>query len=136
MPAIRADFPEVQIIELVENLGYAGNNNVGIEAAVAQGADWVLVLNEDTILDPECLAHLVQVGESDERIGIVGPMVYHHDEPNIIQSAGGYLGRYWLSITLLKMNRMGDSIEPRTQSTGFPAAPLWSGAKSSTRWAP
>jgi hypothetical protein len=98
--AIRAAFPAVQIIELADNRGYAGNNNVGIEAAVAQAADWVLVLNEDTILAPDCLAYLVEVGQSDPHIGIVGPMVYHHDEPEIIQSAGGSFGRYWESIHL------------------------------------
>lgn len=100
--AIQAEFPGVEIIAITENLGYAGNNNVGIEAALAQGADWVFVLNEDTILDPDCLLHLIDVGESDERIGIVGPMVYHHDEPDVIQSAGGQLGPYWESIHLAK----------------------------------
>jgi GT2 family glycosyltransferase len=92
---IRSNFPAVQIIELSDNLGYAGNNNVGIKTALEQEADWVWVLNEDTIIDPDCLAHLVNVGESDPRIGIVGPMVYHHDEPDIIQSGGGKLSRYW-----------------------------------------
>ena len=42
-----------------------------------------------------CLANLVCVGESNPRIGIVGPLVYHHSEPTIIQSAGGKLSRYW-----------------------------------------
>jgi GT2 family glycosyltransferase len=91
-------FPEVEIIQLTENLGYAGNNNVGIKAALAQAADWIFVLNEDTIIAPDCLAHLVEVGESDQQVGIVGPMVYHHDEPEIIQSAGGKLGSYWQSL--------------------------------------
>lgn len=95
--AIRAAFPAVQIIELRTNLGYAGNNNVGIAAAIAQAADWVFVLNEDTILDVDCIQELVHFGESDQRIGIVGPMVYHHSEPTVIQSAGGKLGRYWKS---------------------------------------
>ena len=95
--AIRAAFPAVQIIELSENLGYAGNNNVGIAAAIAQAADWVFVLNEDTILDADCIQELVRFGESDRQIGIVGPMVYHHSEPTVIQSAGGKLGRYWKS---------------------------------------
>src|SRR5215213_1504724 len=95
--AIRSAFPNVQILELTENLGYAGNNNVGIKAALEQGADWVLVLNEDTIVGPDCLAELVRVGESDPRVGIVGPMVYHHNEPTVIQSAGGRLGRNWES---------------------------------------
>jgi GT2 family glycosyltransferase len=100
--AIRTAFPRVQIIELTQNLGYAGNNNVGIEAALVQGADWVFVLNEDTVVDPACIAALVQVGERDARTGILGPMVYHHDEPNMIQSAGGRLGRYWQSLHIAK----------------------------------
>ncbi len=100
--AIRSSFPGVQIIQLEENLGYAGNNNVGIQAALEEGADWVFVLNEDTVLDPECLSNLVKVGESDPKIGILGPMVYHHDEPEVIQSAGGIFGPYWESIHLAK----------------------------------
>jgi GT2 family glycosyltransferase len=95
--AIRSEFPSVEVIELRENLGYAGNNNVGIEAALKRGADWVFVLNEDTILAPDCLSQLIQAAESDPRIGIVGPMVYHHGEPDVIQSAGGRIGRYWES---------------------------------------
>jgi GT2 family glycosyltransferase len=100
--AIRSAFPGVEIIELDENLGYAGNNNVGIKAAVAKGADWIFVLNEDTILAPDVISQLVEVGERDPEIGIVGPMVYHHDEPDVIQSAGGVLGEYWQSIHIAK----------------------------------
>jgi GT2 family glycosyltransferase len=92
--AIKARFTAVQIIELAENMGYAGNNNTGIMAAVENGADWVLVLNEDTILDPYCLSEMIQVGESSSEIGIVGPMVYHYDEPEVIQSAGGRFSPY------------------------------------------
>ncbi len=100
--AIRAAYPDVQVIELEKNQGYAGNNNVGIEAALKQGADWVFVLNEDITLHPECVRNLVEVGEQDPQIGILGPLVYHHNEPNVIQSAGGMLGKYWQSIHLGK----------------------------------
>jgi GT2 family glycosyltransferase len=93
--AIRARHPSVELIELAENRGYAGNNNVGIQAALARGADWVFVLNEDTVLAPGCLAALVEVAESDPAIGIVGPLVLHHDDPHIIQSAGGGLSPRW-----------------------------------------
>jgi len=93
--AVRTSFPGVQIIELDQNLGYAGNNDVGIKAAMDQGADWVFVLNEDTILAPDCLEKLVAVGESEPAIGIVGPLVYHHDEPEVIQSAGGKMNRFF-----------------------------------------
>lgn len=93
--AIRSCFPMVQVIDLVQNCGYAGNNNVGIQSALEQHAEWVLVLNEDTILAPDCLERLVQAGESDPQIGMVGPLVYHYDEPDVIQSAGGWMNRYW-----------------------------------------
>ena len=96
--AIRQAYPNVQIIELSENLGYAGNNNIGIQTAVQQNADWIFVLNEDIILDNACLAKLIEVGESDPQIGVLGPLVYHYDEPEVIQSAGGMLGKYWESI--------------------------------------
>ncbi len=93
--AVRAGFPGVQIVRLAENKGYAGNNNTGIQLALDQGAGWVLVLNEDTLLAPECIAELVKAGENDPQAGIVGPMVYHFDEPLRIQSAGGIMTRQW-----------------------------------------
>ena len=95
VPAINASYPGVRVVELDRNLGYAGNNNVGIRDALAAGADWVFVLNEDTIVAPDALDCLMQAGESDPRIGILGPMVYHFNEPAVIQSAGGKLGRHW-----------------------------------------
>jgi GT2 family glycosyltransferase len=95
--AICSHFPIAQVIELEKNLGYAGNNNAGIEAAMGMGADWIFVLNEDTILAPDCMASLVELAESDPQIGIAGPTVYHYDEPNVIQSAGGKLDRHWTS---------------------------------------
>jgi GT2 family glycosyltransferase len=96
--AISARFPQVQIVPLKENLGYAGNNNVGIELALKQGADWVFVLNEDITLASDCLSELIKVAESDPCIGIAGPLVYHFDEPGVIQSAGGNLDRFWRTI--------------------------------------
>jgi GT2 family glycosyltransferase len=112
--AVRTLFPAVEIIELAENHGYAGNNNVGIQAALAQGADWVLVLNEDTTLAPDCLAQLVEAGESSPQIGIVGPLVCHYDEPNVIQSAGGKIGRGWESVHIAKnVADCGQFREPR-----------------------
>jgi GT2 family glycosyltransferase len=93
--AIQECCPSVQIVFLADNNGYAGNNNVGIDMAWQQGAGWILVLNEDTILSPDCIDLLVAAGESDPKVGIVGPMVYHNDEPDVIQSAGGVMDSLW-----------------------------------------
>ena len=93
--AVRSAFPGVEVVRLEENRGYAGNNNVGIDLALRRRAEWVFVLNEDTVLDPACLARLVEAGEQDPATGILGPMVYHYDEPDVIQSAGGTLDARW-----------------------------------------
>jgi GT2 family glycosyltransferase len=98
--AIRQQFPDAHLVSLTQNLGYAGNNNVGIQAALEMGADWVFVLNEDTLLDPDCISKLVEVGESDGKIGVLGPLVYHADEPSVIQSAGGVITPQWDAIQI------------------------------------
>ncbi len=101
--AIRGGFSAVEIIQLKQNLGYAGNNNVGIEAALLQGADWIFVLNEDTIVAPDCIKWLIETAALKEslgssRVGILGPKVYHASDPNLIQSAGGKLTNRWTAI--------------------------------------
>jgi GT2 family glycosyltransferase len=96
--AVRAAFPDVEIIRIETDKGYAGNNNVGIKRALGYQPEWILVLNEDCVLDPMCLGHLVRAGDADRTVGMVGPMVFHHDEPGVIQSAGGRLGPLWESI--------------------------------------
>jgi GT2 family glycosyltransferase len=103
--AILGAHPHVRVLGLTDNCGYAGNNNVGIAAALESGAEWVLVLNEDTVLSEDCVARLVAAGAPDSRIGIIGPTVYHHDEPDVIQSAGGRLGRDWSSYHLNQNTR-------------------------------
>jgi len=93
--AIRAAYPWVTLVELTDNRGYAGNNNVGIELAMRRGADWVFVLNEDTTVGPHCVERLVRYGEQHPRVGVLGPLVLHFDEPGCIQSAGGWFDARW-----------------------------------------
>jgi GT2 family glycosyltransferase len=93
--SIAEAFPEIEVHRLSTNRGYAGNNNVGIDLAISRGADWILLLNEDVVLAPDCLSELLAVAASEPSIGAVGPTVYHADEPAVIQSAGGRLDRQW-----------------------------------------
>jgi GT2 family glycosyltransferase len=94
--AVRAAYPDtVTVIETGGNLGYAGGNNVGIEWAQRQHADYVLLLNEDTIVDPAFLGRLVAAAEQRPGVGFLGPLVYHHNEPQVIQSAGGIITPGW-----------------------------------------
>jgi GT2 family glycosyltransferase len=87
--AIRGQCPQAMVIETGKNLGYTGGNNIGIEWAMAQVADYILLLNNDTEVAPDFLSLLVEVAEADPSVGMVGPLIYYHDRPQVIWSAGG-----------------------------------------------
>jgi hypothetical protein len=83
------EFPHHIYIKNRENLGFAGGNNVGIKQALAEGADYILLLNNDTEVNPDFLSILVHEIENDPKIGAVGPKIYYHDNPKTIWFAGG-----------------------------------------------
>jgi GT2 family glycosyltransferase len=68
-----------RIIANDRNLGFAAGNNVGIRQALKTEADYVLVLNNDTVVDPIFLSEMVAAAEKDSRIGAVGPKLYYYD---------------------------------------------------------
>ena len=69
---VRTHHPAVEIIENAANLGFAAGNNIGIERALALGADYVVLLNPDTKVQPAWLAELIEVGEREPALGILG----------------------------------------------------------------
>lgn len=91
---IKKRFPEVEIIENKTNLGFAGGNNIGIKYAMKNQADYILLINNDTITDSNFLIKLVEAGESDKGIGILGPKILFWSEPSRIWFAGGKIN--WL----------------------------------------
>lgn len=87
--AIRTAYPDVTYIELGENRGFTGGNNAGIRYALDQGDDYIILLNNDTIVAPDMFDILIGVMEKDPEIGVTGPMIYYHDHPEIIWSVAG-----------------------------------------------
>ena len=88
---LRRDFPEsatLRYISSTTNLGYAGGNNLGIVRAIEDGAEYVLLLNNDTLIDPGFLDCLVSVIEREARVGVVGPKVLCHPRRDLIFSEG------------------------------------------------
>jgi GT2 family glycosyltransferase len=86
--AIKAQFPDITIIENGRNFGYSEGFNTGLKHACAHGADYFLILNNDTIIDPDALAELVKVAQEDERIGFVTGKVYWYTRRDVLQTAG------------------------------------------------
>ncbi|HEV8635508.1 MAG TPA: FAD-dependent oxidoreductase [Chloroflexota bacterium] len=87
--AVRERFPDVHVIETGQNLGVPRGFNVGFTWALQEGADYVLMLNNDTTVAPEMLAELVRVAEAEHKAGIVMPKVLYYDQPDLVWSAGG-----------------------------------------------
>jgi GT2 family glycosyltransferase len=86
---VRSRYPGIEFLATGKNLGYAGGNNRGIEAALAGSADQLLIVNNDTVLDRRCVSLLVDASEQGERVGAVAPKILYYDAPTRIAYAGG-----------------------------------------------
>lgn len=91
---IRREFPAVTVLEMPRNLRFAGGTNVGLRHALANGAELLLLLNNDTTVDPLFLTALVRRMGVDDSIGVVAPKIYFHDDPRRIWFAGGSLSMW------------------------------------------
>ena len=88
---LRERFPDLDVIRTGDNLGFAGGNNVGITCALERGAEYVWLLNNDTVVEPDALSGLVQVAESDDSIGMAGSKIVYYDDPERLWYAGAIL---------------------------------------------
>ncbi len=98
--AIRAEFPDVDIVENGANLGFSGGNNAGIRHALERGAAWVVLLNNDATLDPGAIDALRTAAGAHRRAGALGGKIFFSDPPDLLWFAGqrfdprlGYSGR-------------------------------------------
>ena len=92
---LRERFPELRLIETGANLGFAGGNNAGLHAALALGAAYVWLLNNDTVVDAASLSALVDVLRDDPSAGFATSKIYYQDRPGTLWYAGGSLSRLW-----------------------------------------
>jgi GT2 family glycosyltransferase len=97
--AIAARFPSVDLIRTGVNLGFAGGNNVGLRRALAGGAEWVLILNNDAVAEPGLVAALEAAAAARPDAGLLACSILDSDGL-AIQYAGatfqprlGYSGR-------------------------------------------
>lgn len=83
------------LIHTGKNLGFAGGNNVGIRYALAQeDGEFVWILNNDTVVDPDSLNALVNKSLESSNIGICGSVLKYYHNPTRIQAIGGTYNRF------------------------------------------
>jgi len=109
--AVREAFPRAEVIENQENLMYAGGNNAGIRNALSEGADWILLINNDTVVHPAMLTEMMRALEGFPGAGMAGPMIYYYppkqDGPETIWYAGGVV-ELWMGLTAHRGIREAD----------------------------
>lgn len=74
------------------NGGFAGGNNLGIQYAVKEGADLVLLLNNDTTVEPDFLNVLIEQYEKNKEAGALGGLINYYHDRDMIWYGGGYFG--------------------------------------------
>ncbi len=92
---VKHNFPGVEVIESKENLGFAEGNNIVMRKALAENFDYVCLINQDTISEPDFLSKLVEVAAKDAKIAAVQPRLMLYPEKDKVNSLGNsihYLG--------------------------------------------
>ncbi len=87
--AVAAAAPGAELVRLDANQGFAGGSNAGIRRALAAGADFVLLLNNDAIVDPGCLEALVRAAGAGPRVAAVGAKVLDAADPTRLWATWG-----------------------------------------------
>lgn len=104
---IRTRHPWVHVLETGRNLGFSGGNNAGIRHAIDSGADYVWLLNNDTVVDPHVLRFLTvfdnpSVGAAGSKIYFAPGHEFHHDRYKPAQR--GHV--FWYAGGLIDWNNM------------------------------
>jgi hypothetical protein len=102
---------EIILLKNADNLGFTGGNNVGMRYALTHQADYVFLLNNDTVVAKNCISELIQAAESHIEVGVVSPKILLYDHPEVIWFAGDTFNKYFLR----KSTGHGDNIREFSQ---------------------
>ncbi len=85
---LKKEFPKIKILETGKNLGYTGGMNAGIKYALAEDAGYIILLNNDTVVDPLFAEELVKAAKKEKKAGLLCSKIYFYANPNVISYAG------------------------------------------------
>lgn len=98
---LRKRYPNIHIIESRINTGFTGGNNIAIQYAIDNGADYVWLLNNDTVVECNTLTLIVETAGKNDLIGMVSPEIYYYDQKDKIQFNGSYISDENLTVAYL-----------------------------------
>lgn len=98
---LASTFPDLPLLIQPTNLGYAGGNNAGIRYALRKNVDYILISNDDVVVENRFLDPMLAVMERDTGIGVVSPKVFYASSPQEVFAAVGEFS-WWLCTGLDK----------------------------------
>ena len=113
----------IRLIENDTNYGFAGGSNIGIRYALHSAVpDYVLLLNNDTVVDPEFLGWMVKTAHVDPAIGIVGAEICHYDAPDRLWSVWDRMN-FWIGRPLETRQGTTERTEAKEGDSGAQPSP-------------
>jgi len=109
---IREKFPMIKIIANSCNLGFAAGCNVGIQYAASKGADYVLLLNNDTLVAPDFLDKMIAHAQVLPKAGILAPKIVYADGSGRLWFAGGHCHPLTLDVVSLGLSTSNNEPQP------------------------
>ena len=93
---LRRRHPGLTLLQSGANLGFAGGNNVGLRYALDHGAEYVWLLNNDTLVEPDALTQLVDKMVREPALGLCGSTLLYEGQRDTVQALGGAHYNRWL----------------------------------------
>jgi GT2 family glycosyltransferase len=89
--AVAERFPRTVLVRLDENSGAIVGRNIGLRKGFELGADYLLTLDNDQVIDRDFVKAGVAIAERDPRVAMVGGIIYFLSRPGVIETAGGII---------------------------------------------
>jgi len=119
---LKQDFADTENICFIlneQNLGFAAGVNIGLKSALKQDPDYIFLLNNDAVIDKECIEHLEKEARKAPRAGIIGPRILYFNDPRRIWHGGGYVSRIKTGVIIPEKNKLAEECGTETREVTF-----------------
>lgn len=120
--------PNLHIIKLLKNLGFAAGCNIGMQYTLDKEAEYIILLGQDTKVTPNFLNQITNTANSNPQIGIIQPLLLYYNNPQEINSWGNeihFLGYGWTGGNHQPLSTLTKTFSPREITYASGAAVLY-----------
>jgi|WetSurMetagenome_2_1015567.scaffolds.fasta_scaffold01540_12 GT2 family glycosyltransferase len=110
---------QILILQNEKNYGFAVGMNIGIQKALSMGAEYVFIINNDTIVDKECIKTLFKVLKQKELAAVAGPAIMYYSKPEKLWQSGGYFNKLKMGITVPNKGKLYSEIDHDISEVSF-----------------